>query len=103
MSEKLISTPAVFGDNGNFLLERELGAGGMGGVYMGRDKMLDRPVAVKVMLKELGSDPEFLEKFKKETIELLRTKFNRKVDLKDVQNMNDNEVRFFMEQEKMKV
>ena len=66
MSEQLISTPGVFGDNGNFLLERELGAGGMGGVYMGRDKMLDRPVAVKVMLKELGADAEFVEKFKKE-------------------------------------
>ena len=46
---------------------------------------------------------EQLEKIKKETIEMLRTKFNRKVDLKDVQNMNDNEVILFMEQEKMKV
>jgi len=66
MSEQLIQTPGVFGENGNFLLERELGAGGMGGVYMGRDKMLDRPVAVKVMLKEYGADAEFVEKFKKE-------------------------------------
>ena len=64
--EQLIATPGVFGENGNFLLERELGRGGMGGVYMGRDKMLDRPVAVKVMLREYGSDPEFVEKFKKE-------------------------------------
>ena len=66
MSEPLIKTPCVFGENGNFLLERELGAGGMGGVYMGRDKMLDRPVAVKVMQKEFGSDAEFVEKFKRE-------------------------------------
>ena len=66
MSEQLIQTPGTFGENGNFLLERELGSGGMGGVYMGRDKMLDRPVAVKVMLKELGADAEFVEKFKKE-------------------------------------
>ena len=66
MSEQLIQTPSVFGENGNFLLEREIGAGGMGGVYMGRDKMLDRPVAVKVMLKEFGADPEFVEKFKRE-------------------------------------
>lgn len=64
--EQLIQTPSVFGETGNFLLERELGRGGMGGVYMGRDKMLDRPVAVKVMLKEYGSDPAFVEKFKKE-------------------------------------
>ena len=67
MSEnQLINTPCVFGENGNFLLERELGRGGMGGVYLGRDKMLDRPVAVKVMLKEFGSDAEFVERFKKE-------------------------------------
>ena len=66
MSEQLIQTPGVFGENGNFLLERELGSGGMGGVYMGRDKMLDRPVAVKVMQKELGADAEFVEKFKRE-------------------------------------
>ena len=66
MSEQLIQTPGIFGENGNFLLERELGSGGMGGVYMGRDKMLDRPVAVKVMLKELGSDADFVEKFKRE-------------------------------------
>ena len=64
--EQLIKTPGVFGDNGNFLLERELGSGGMGGVYMGRDKLLDRPVAVKVMHREYGSDPEFVEKFKRE-------------------------------------
>jgi len=64
--EQLIPTPGVFGETGNFLLERELGRGGMGGVYMGRDKMLDRPVAVKVMLKEYGADAEFVEKFKRE-------------------------------------
>ncbi len=63
---QLIQTPCVFGENGNFLLERELGRGGMGGVYLGRDKMLDRPVAVKVMLKEFGSDAGFVERFKKE-------------------------------------
>ena len=72
MSEQLIPTPGVFGENGNFLLERELGAGGMGGVYMGRDKMLDRPVAVKVMLKEYGADADFVEKFKKEAQSVAR-------------------------------
>ena len=64
--EQLIPTPSLFGETGNFLLEREMGRGGMGGVYLGRDKMLDRPVAVKVMLKEYGDDPEFVEKFKRE-------------------------------------
>ena len=35
MSEQLIATPGFFGENENFLLEREIGSGGMGGVYMG--------------------------------------------------------------------
>ncbi len=66
MSEQLITTPGTFGENDNFVLERELGKGGMGGVYMGRDKMLDRPIALKVMLPEYGSDAAFVEKFKRE-------------------------------------
>ncbi len=61
--EPMIRTPADFG---HFLLEKELGHGGMGGVYLARDKMLDRKVAIKVMLKELGADPTFVERFQRE-------------------------------------
>lgn len=32
-----------------FTLEREIGAGGMSTVYLGRDEVLDRPVAVKIL------------------------------------------------------
>ena len=32
-----------------FVLEHELGSGGMARVYLGRDEVLDRPVAVKVL------------------------------------------------------
>ena len=58
-----IQTPADFGQ---FVLEKELGHGGMGSVYLGRDKMLERPVAIKVMLKSMGADAEFVERFKRE-------------------------------------
>ncbi len=61
--EQMIPTPSDFG---HFLLEKELGHGGMGGVYLGRDKMLDRKVGIKVMLKSLGDDPEFVERFQRE-------------------------------------
>ena len=42
--EQLIPTPGVFGETGNFLLERELGRGGMGGVYMGATKCSTAPL-----------------------------------------------------------
>lgn len=61
--DTMLKPPCEFG---RFIVERELGHGGMGGVYLARDKMLDRQVALKVMLKSLGADPQFLERFKRE-------------------------------------
>ncbi len=55
--------PAQFGQ---FRLLKMLGHGGMGGVFLGRDEMLDRQVAIKVMLKSLGDDPEFTARFQRE-------------------------------------
>lgn len=51
---------------GNFLLVRLIGAGGMGGVYWARDRVLNRDVAIKVMLKSLGDDRKFIETFLRE-------------------------------------
>ncbi len=51
---------------GNFLLERQIGSGGMGAVYLGRDMTLNRVVAVKVLKPELVSDKKFLDTFLRE-------------------------------------
>ena len=56
----------VPGKLGPFMLAKMLGAGGMGAVYIGRDEALGRNVAIKVMLKSLGEDKEFIEAFKRE-------------------------------------
>ena len=37
-----------------FVLEREIGSGGMSRVFLGRDEVLDRPVAVKILKSEHG-------------------------------------------------
>src|SRR5215213_1497901 len=37
-----------------FVLEREIGSGGMSRVFLGRDEILDRPVAVKILRADLG-------------------------------------------------
>ena len=51
---------------GNFVLERQLGAGGMGAVYLGKDLTLNRVVAVKVLKPELVSDQKFMATFLRE-------------------------------------
>ncbi len=51
---------------GAFLLVDQLGKGGMGAVYRGRDTGLDRWVAVKVMQSSFGGNPEFVETFRRE-------------------------------------
>ena len=51
---------------GRYLLERELGRGGMATVHLARDAELDRPVAVKVLAGHLSGDEDLRERFVRE-------------------------------------
>ena len=53
--------------DGRYAVERELGRGGMGAVYLARDQRLDRPVALKVLPAEVAGDPSLRERFLRET------------------------------------
>lgn len=51
---------------GNYQLERTLGQGGMGTVYLARDTGLNRKVALKILKSDLGDDSSFARKFLEE-------------------------------------
>jgi uncharacterized RDD family membrane protein YckC/predicted Ser/Thr protein kinase len=50
----------------HFEVQRLLGRGGMGAVYLGRDTSLDRPVALKVLDAAIGRDKELRARFELE-------------------------------------
>jgi eukaryotic-like serine/threonine-protein kinase len=47
-------------------IQRGIARGGMAEVYLARDQLLDRPVAVKVLFAEYARDPSFVERFRRE-------------------------------------
>src|SRR5687768_2137719 len=51
---------------GQYSLERELGRGGMGVVFLARDLRLDRPVAIKMLLPHIANDEQVRERFLRE-------------------------------------
>lgn len=52
--------------NGRYELDRQIARGGTAQVYLARDLLLDRPVALKMLFPELSSDHSFVERFRRE-------------------------------------
>src|SRR5262249_58103944 len=64
------SPPPVVGELpcrfGRYLLQKRLGEGGMGTVYLARDTTLDRPVALKIAKGQDQDEAVMLERFRRE-------------------------------------
>ena len=52
--------------NDRYHIERRIGRGGMADVFLARDQLLARDVAVKVLFPEFAVDPKFVERFRRE-------------------------------------
>jgi tRNA A-37 threonylcarbamoyl transferase component Bud32 len=60
----MTTTPQVLLER--YEVGRLLGSGGMAEVYEGRDRLLDRQVAIKVPLPQYAHDPAFQQRFRRE-------------------------------------
>lgn len=75
---------------GRYQIQRLLGEGGMGRVYLARQLDLGRQVVVKVMHEHIATDPKFCERFQRETLLMARFQHPYAVSLYDA-SPNDPE------------
>ena len=76
-----------------YAIEREIGRGGMGTVYLARQLSLDRPVALKVMSKRWATDPVFVARFTREAYAAAQLSHPNIVQIHDIGETNG--IRFF--------
>ena len=69
---------------GGYALSKQLGAGGMGAVYLARQVSLDRDVALKVMHANFAADPVFLARFTREAYAAAQLNHHNVVQIYDI-------------------
>ena len=69
---------------GGYELMKQLGAGGMGAVYLAKQTSLDRDVAIKVMHANWAKDPIFLARFTREAYAAAQLNHHNVVQIYDI-------------------
>ncbi|MBR2808609.1 MAG: protein kinase [Erysipelotrichaceae bacterium] len=67
-----------------------LGKGGMANVFLAKDKLLDRQVAIKVLKSELNGDKAAIERFKREALSIANLSHPNIVDIYDIREEDNN-------------
>ena len=73
-----------FSHIGRYEIQRRLGVGGMGALYLARDPGLDRLVAIKLLKDDFQDDPELRERFIREARSVARLRHPNIVVVHDV-------------------
>ena len=76
---------------------RKLNEGGVGAVYLAMQRPLDRPVALKVLLKKFADDPTAIRRFEKEAAAIARLAHAHIVTLYDFGTTDDGDLYIAME------
>jgi len=77
--DKLVGTTL----DGRYLIEKKLGEGGMGVVFLGRHTIIEKPVAVKVLKREVARDHNVVKRFVQEAKAASRIGHPNIVDVTD--------------------
>jgi hypothetical protein len=80
-----------------YRLGEEIGAGGMGAVYLAEHRLLKRPCALKVILPERAGDPRSLERFELEVRATARLSDPHVVEIYDYGRTEDGTFFYVME------
>ncbi|HEX2691787.1 MAG TPA: serine/threonine-protein kinase [Kofleriaceae bacterium] len=82
---------------GRYLIQKKLGEGGMGTVYLATHNILEKQVALKVLHGEFARKPELVERFMQEAKAASRIRHENVIDISDFGTTSDGMVFFAME------
>ncbi len=83
--------------DGRYLLQAQLGAGGMGAVWRAEHVRIGRPVAVKVLHPEVSSSPHEVERFRREALIAVQLSSPHVVEVLDFGETHDRALYLVME------